>query len=67
MLPNTAIPTTWLSWTVVVSTPLASAAWAGGTRSSDWVSSGLADRPSPIPVSSRKDHSAALPRVASAC
>src|SRR6266511_1923785 len=48
-LPNTATPITWESWIVVVSSPLASAASERGTRTSDWVTSGLKAAPKAAP------------------
>ena len=48
-LPNTATPTAWLSWIAVVSTPLASAASDGGTRTSACVTSGLNATAKPAP------------------
>ena len=51
-LPNTATPTTWPSWNVVVTRPLASAADAGGTLTSVCVISGPNAVPMPTPKSS---------------
>jgi hypothetical protein len=49
-LPNVATPTAWPSWIVVVSSPLASAACASGTRTRACVTSGLKPSASAAPV-----------------
>ena len=49
-LPKVATPTAWPSWMVVVSSPLASAAWCSGTLTRAWVTSGLNPSASATPV-----------------
>src|SRR6516162_10046009 len=48
--PSAATPPSCASWTVVVSSPDASAASGPGTRASERVSSGLTDSPRPAPI-----------------